>query len=212
MTDNPREMLLKKCWPASTISSAENWSVAGGCVGIHGAGWMVAGVGTTCARPAPLRLQQQGERLQRAASHNPWNAPPLTLAYTRRSPTLTSCRGEVNGPLSSLIRRSPPPMGNAGSPDAPTGSRLAVLLQPLQHFLAMAAPVEVGQFSKRTVQSHLKPDQRSKINPGAVRFLTVEYLSPVLLAEAAEIGERRKKRGTPLLVAQRQKLGSRNAL
>jgi hypothetical protein len=29
----------------------------------------------------------------------------LTLAYTRRPPTLTSCRGEVNGPLSSLIRR-----------------------------------------------------------------------------------------------------------
>ena len=82
-------------------------------------------------------------------------------------------------------------MGNAGSPDAPTGSRLAVLLQPLQHFLAMAAPVEVGRVSKRTVQSHRKPDQRSKINPGAVRFLTVEYLSPVLLAEATEIGEGR---------------------
>ena len=84
-------------------------------------------------------------------------------------------------------------MGNAGSPDAPTGSRLAVLLQPLQHFLAMAAPVEVGHrfISKRSVQAYRSLTMRSKINPGAVRFLTVEYLSPVLLAEATEIGEGR---------------------
>src|SRR5580704_7551251 len=81
---NPREMLLKKCWPASTISSAENWSVDGGCVGINGAGWMATGVGTVCAGQAPVRGQQPGERLQRAARHNPWNASPLTLAYTRR--------------------------------------------------------------------------------------------------------------------------------
>ena len=112
----------------------------------RGTGWPLPALARVCATwPAPLRCQQQGERdynEPKGTMHG--NASPLTLAYTLRAPTLTSCRGEVNGPLSSLIRRSPPNMGNVRSPDAPTGSRLVVLLQPLQHFLAMAAPVGIS--------------------------------------------------------------------
>jgi hypothetical protein len=174
------------------------------------AGWPLA-LAQFPPRPAPLRAQQQGKRLQRAARHNPWNAPPLTLAYTRRAPTLTSCRGEVNGPLSSLIRQAP----HMVTPDRPTLQRdqgWRNCSSPLQHFLAMAAPVEVvrGSPSARC-RVTVSFDQRSKINLGPFGPHAVEEFASLLLPGAIEIGERRQKRGMPLLVAQRQKLGSRSA-
>ena len=52
-------------------------------------------------------------------------------------------------------------MGNAGSPDVPTGSRLAVLLQPLQHFLAMAAPARgAKKGAAGLIQGLVSPFQR----------------------------------------------------
>jgi hypothetical protein len=77
-------MLLKKCWPASTISSAENWSVAGGCVGINGAGWMAIGVGPVCAAagatstPATRRATATSRKVQSM------ECIAVSLAYTTR--------------------------------------------------------------------------------------------------------------------------------
>jgi hypothetical protein len=98
-----------------------------------------------CTLAAPLRRQQQGERLQRAASHNPCQCTAVNsgLHTTRPNAHILSWRSKRTVML--VDPPSAPNTCNAGSPDAPTGSRLAVLLQPLQHFLAMAAPpVEVS--------------------------------------------------------------------
>jgi hypothetical protein len=60
----------------------------------------------------------------------------------------------------------------------------------VQYFLAIAPPVEVVRFAEHVVQSRRKLDQRSKINLGPFGPHAGEYLAPVLLPGAIEMGDK----------------------
>ena len=86
-------------------------------------------------------------------------------------------------------------MGNAGSPDDPTGIKTGGTAPAVATLPRDGAPVEVVRIAERAVQSHRKLDQRSKINLGPFGPHAVECCASVLAARNIEIGEGRQKKG-----------------